>query len=363
MNALLALLAFGAGAVAGILAYRWRVRARAAAESQSGSLGGLPPGTAVGSTESLESVAFSVCEAARQATGRKTAIVLRDWTGQFAEILSVSHGTDRRLLGSRVTPESAAGRAFLGDVPIVGLDGRELFGQLRADRRRQDEGGTAFPLHDHQRQVIGSLVVLGRWDEVDSQGRARLMEALASGGPRVAAAAAVRAAELKAMTDELTGLWNRRALDAAMRVSDQDPCALALLDLDHFKNLNDTYGHTAGDAALRHVAAVLRRVLRGDDLAARVGGEEFALWFPNTERARATEVAERVRSAVAASRLQWAGAELTLTCSLGVATKPDIVRQTANLYAAADAALYAAKEAGRNRVQIALAAEPRAPAR
>jgi PleD family two-component response regulator len=67
-----------------------------------------------------------------------------------------------------------------------------------------------------------------------------------------------------------------------------------------------------------------------------------------------------VRSALAASRLQWAGAELTLTCSLGVATKPDIVRQTGNLYAAADAALYAAKEAGRDRVQLALAADPRA---
>lgn len=365
MNALSVLLGFAAGVVAGVVTYRWRSRAAAGASPEEGTsgLGGLPPGAAVGSTESLESVAFSVCEAARQATGRKTAIVLRDGTGRFAEIVSVSHGTDRRLLGSRVTPESAAGRAFLGDVPIVGLDGRELFGQLRADRRRHDESGTALPLHDHQRQVIGSLVVFGRWDDVDSEARARLMEALASGGPRLAAAAAVRAAELKAMTDDLTGLWNRRALDAAIRVSDHDPCALALLDLDRFKDLNDTYGHTAGDAALRHVAAVLRRVLRGDDMAARVGGEEFALWLPNTERARAMEVAERVRSAVAASSLQWAGAEVQITCSVGVATKPDIVQQAANLYAAADAALYAAKEAGRNRVQLALAADSRTRAR
>jgi diguanylate cyclase (GGDEF)-like protein len=308
----------------------------------------------VGSSESLESVAFSVCEAARQATGRKSAVVLRDPSSRYAEIASVSHGGDRRLMGSRINPESAAGKACMSDVPIGGATGQELFGQLRSDRRRQDEAGTAFPLR-HNAQPVGALIVFGRWDEVDADGRARLMEVASRSGPRLGGAVAARAAELQALTDELTGLWNRRALDGAMRASDAGPCTLLLVGVDGFKAVHDQYGSTAGDAALRHVATVLKRVLRGDDVAARVGGEGFALWLPGTPRERAMEVAERVRKAVAGAKLQWAGSELELTCSIGVATKPEVVEHTAKLYAAADAALHRAREAGRNRVQIASA--------
>jgi diguanylate cyclase (GGDEF)-like protein len=167
-------------------------------------------------------------------------------------------------------------------------------------------------------------------------------------------AAAIRAAETRARTDELTGLWNRRALDRTMQVDQSAECALLLVDLDHFKKLNDSLGHAAGDAALRHVARILRSTLREQDLAARVGGEEFALWLPNTSIERAREVAERVRQGVAAAKLYWAGAELSIACSVGVAAKPATVGQTANLYTAADAALYRAKEGGRNRVEVAL---------
>jgi len=308
---------------------------------------------AVAAPEALESVAFAVCEAARAASDCASAVILRDPGTQSATIVAVSHGADRRLVHSPVAPDSVVGRACIGDVPIVGMSGKELFGQLRADRRRRDEQGVAFPLHDG-RQSVGALVVFGRPDQLGGAVQQRLMTIAEESGPRLAVAAALRAAETRARTDELTGLWNRRALDRTMQLDPSAECALLLVDLDHFKKLNDSLGHAAGDAALRHVARVLRGALREQDLAARVGGEEFALWLPDTPLERAREVAERIRQAVGRAKLYWAGAELSLACSIGVAAKPATVAQTANLYTAADAALYRAKESGRNRVEVAL---------
>jgi diguanylate cyclase (GGDEF)-like protein len=304
--------------------------------------------------EALESVAFSVCEAAHAASECPAAVVMRDSGGQTAAIVAVSRGGDRRLVRAAVNPDSVAGRACMGDVPIVGMTGKELFGQLRADRRRQEEHGVAFPLRDGH-QGVGALVVFGRADQLAGAVQQRLVSLAEESGPRLAMAAALRAAETRAQTDELTGLWNRRALDRMMQADQSVECALLLVDLDHFKKLNDSFGHAAGDAGLRHVARILRGALREQDLAARVGGEEFALWLPNTPLERARDVAERVRQAVAASKVYWAGAELSIACSVGVAARPATVGQTANLYTAADAALYRAKENGRNRVEVALA--------
>ncbi len=303
--------------------------------------------------EALESVAYTVCEVARAACDCPTAVVLREPSTQAAVIVAVSHGADRRLIRAPVAPDSVAGRACLGDVPIVGMSGKELFGQLRADRRRRDERGVAYPLHDG-RQGVGALVVFADPAQLSGAVQGRLVALAEENGPRIAIAAAIRAAETRAQTDELTGLWNRRALDRAMQSDQSTECALLLVDLDHFKKLNDSFGHTAGDAALRHVARVLRATLREHDLAARVGGEEFACWLPNTTLERAREVAERARQAIGRTKLYWAGAELAIACSVGVAAKPATVGQTPNLYAAADAALYRAKEGGRNRVEVAL---------
>jgi diguanylate cyclase (GGDEF)-like protein len=303
--------------------------------------------------EALESVAFAICESARSACDRPAVLVLREVGSQAATIVAVSQGADRRLLRSPVAPDSVAGRASMGDVPIAGASGTELFGPMRTDRRRRDAQGIAYPLHDG-RQAVGALVVFGVPDQLGDAVQERLVSLAEESGPRLAVAAAIRAAETRAQTDELTGLWNRRALDRAMQTDPSAECALLLVDLDDFKKLNDSFGHTAGDAALRHVARVLRATLREEDLAARVGGEEFACWLPSTPLDRAREVAERVRQSVGAARLYWAGAELTIACSVGVAARPETVSQTANLYAAADAALYRAKEGGRNRVEVAL---------
>lgn len=161
--------------------------------------------------------------------------------------------------------------------------------------------------------------------------------------------------------DALTGLPNRVLLRQELNrrlnsVERGESLAVFCLDLDYFKQVNDTYGHVAGDGALRHVADVLRRVVRVPDLAARMGGEEFGLWLPEASLAAAREVAERVRASVEASPFHWEGQEIRLTCSVGVAAVPDTTSAVANLYPSADAALYRAKAGGRNRVEAAPAA-------
>ena len=156
------------------------------------------------------------------------------------------------------------------------------------------------------------------------------------------------------MTDDLTGLPNRRALERAMGSQGAgDPCSLVIIDLDHFKQVNDTLGHAAGDAALQHVSRIFKSGLRDIDLAARIGGEEFALWLPGTNLEAAGEVAERARRNAESTPWEWAGSEMKISCSLGVASVPETVTQVANLYTTADAALYRAKGAGRNRVELA----------
>jgi diguanylate cyclase len=171
-----------------------------------------------------------------------------------------------------------------------------------------------------------------------------------------------------AIHDALTGLHNRRAfnesLDRAVAREDRQGghFALLLLDIDRFKRLNDTYGHPAGDAVLRHTAQLLKHHLRKSDLAARFGGEEFAVILASTEGGGALHLAEKVRGEVEQGRLVFDGARLGVTVSVGVAVWPEDGRDPAALVAAADRALYAAKEGGRNRVVAAAAMVPAATA-
>ena len=135
-----------------------------------------------------------------------------------------------------------------------------------------------------------------------------------------------------------------------MATGDTSHSALVMLDLDHFKRVNDTLGHPAGDAALRHLAKLLRTALRGGDVAARIGGEEFAVWLPGADLALGLEVAERLRALVAERPFRFGGAEHPLSISCGVSACPVPIPQPDNLMATADAALYQAKREGRNRV-------------
>lgn len=156
-----------------------------------------------------------------------------------------------------------------------------------------------------------------------------------------------------ALTDPLTGLANRRAFDAALEREVQAslatgrPLSLVTLDLDHFKAVNDTHGHDAGDRVLIGLAALLRAQVRSGDLPARWGGEEFAWLLPGAPAGAAGTTAERLRLAVAAHDFGCG----PLTVSLGVATlRPG--ESGAALFARADAALYRAKQSGRNRAEV-----------
>ncbi|MBI4421687.1 MAG: GGDEF domain-containing protein [Gemmatimonadetes bacterium] len=304
--------------------------------------------------DSVESLSVALCEAVRSMTDHPAAVVLRDPITQAASVVAVSKTSDNRLLGARVTADSSAGRASMGDLPLAGANLEELLGLPPGDRRRRGEAGVAYPLHTG-RQAVGALVVFG-----SPEGLAAVQERVAAltteVTPHIARAAAVRAAEARALTDELTGLPNRRALDRVLGQKPEGPVSMLMVDLDHFKRLNDGFGHAAGDAALKHMAHIFGRSLREGDVAARYGGEEFALVLRGAGKVTASEVAERVRRATAESRLNWAGAELNLSCSIGIASYPDPIRDVANLAAASDAALLRAKEGGRNRVEVASAA-------
>ncbi|WP_369925398.1 diguanylate cyclase [Xanthomonas sp. NCPPB 2632] len=142
----------------------------------------------------------------------------------------------------------------------------------------------------------------------------------------------------------------KRSLDTLKRRS-VNGCFLAL-DLDHFKVVNDTHGHTVGDAALRHVVTVCKSQLRSTDLFGRLGGEEFGIFLPGTTRERGSAIAERIRLAIDASPLTSEGAIVLLSTSIGVACTDTIGYDPKRLSRAADDALYRAKREGRNRVVV-----------
>jgi two-component system cell cycle response regulator len=161
-------------------------------------------------------------------------------------------------------------------------------------------------------------------------------------------------------TDPLTELHNRRHMMTTMEVEFDrsqragSPVAFLMIDLDHFKRVNDTYGHQQGDIVLKKTSKEIQRQLRQYDSAARFGGEEFALLFPETSRDEALLVAERLRQSIASMQFTDSLAELKITASLGVAAMPhNNIHSIEDLIRLADDALYVAKSNGRNRVESA----------
>ncbi len=181
--------------------------------------------------------------------------------------------------------------------------------------------------------------------------RARLAtEQFATAGLR----AALEQQRREALTDPLTGLYNRRAMDQSLgeiwAESGKNPLAILVLDIDYLKRINDTYGHVGGDSAICRVAATLRRCIRGGDLAFRYGGEEFLVLLPNTTLDGAISVAELIRGRIeslhpAAGRKR----RVAFTVSVGVAARKDR-DDPISLIERADCALYQAKHHGRNQV-------------
>jgi diguanylate cyclase (GGDEF)-like protein len=170
-----------------------------------------------------------------------------------------------------------------------------------------------------------------------------------------------------AKQDAMTGALTRRGFFAevereTLRASRYDrPSALIAIDVDHFRTINDRYGHPAGDAVLVSIANACMATMRKSDIFGRTGGEEFALLLPETDAEEAREAAERIRRMIEVTIVQVGGAEVRATVSMGIAPRPSPGETVATWLAEADIALYEAKQFGRNRVVVGKPRQPVAP--
>lgn len=212
------------------------------------------------------------------------------------------------------------------------------------------------PLHTREGFNLGTLCVIDHIPRKVTQRDVSLL--------RDMAALVVDEMELRkrAGTDALTGLYTRRLMDeiAAHEVArarrSGHALSAAMIDIDKFKSINDGFGHPAGDAVLRMIGPACRRALRGTDIIARYGGEEVMLLLPETSLAQTEPVLDRVRREVMAMIVPELGGRWVVTASIGAAEFTPDDAGIADVLARADAALYRAKESGRNRVELALAA-------
>ena len=203
-------------------------------------------------------------------------------------------------------------------------------------------------------EVMGSVLALPD-GTMATEERETMRLSVAQAAPILANLRNLAIAEQRAGTDELTGLANQRSANDAVKrmvadASEGAPLAAIVLDLDHFKQINDLYGHAAGDEVLAAVGAALRTTLRPDDFCSRWGGEEFLLLLPDTDVDGARAAAENLRVAVAGIRV--ASVQREINASLGLALLPVHATDAIGLVRSADRALYAAKAAGRNRVEV-----------
>ena len=233
---------------------------------------------------------------------------------------------------------------------LTGTDGRAT----------RSNASAAVPLLSRGR-VMGTVLLRphrGRaLRRADRRRAALLLEPLAVA---LDAALLVRRARELSVTDDLTHLYNVRYQNAALRREVARarryrlPVSFIFLDLDGFKTVNDRHGHLMGSRALVEVGAVLRAVVREIDVVARFGGDEFTVILPQTGAPGARVIAERLRQRIASTRfLQAHGLSVRLTASFGIATYPEHGRTAEELVARADQAMYAAKDAGRNRIAAA----------
>jgi diguanylate cyclase (GGDEF)-like protein len=205
-------------------------------------------------------------------------------------------------------------------------------------------------------EVIGSVLV-AHAAQPTALSRQRIRETVGQAAPVLGNLRNLAIAELRASTDRLTGLPNQRAVqDTLKRMVAQasrtiTPLTAVLLDLDHFKQINDLYGHDNGDEVLAAVGVAMRLAMRESDFVGRYGGEEFLMLLPSTDTDGAIQVTEAVRAAIGA--IQVPTVDQHVTASAGVATLPHDAGDSVTLFRAADRALYAAKNAGRDRIHTA----------
>jgi diguanylate cyclase (GGDEF)-like protein len=274
---------------------------------------------------------------------------LRDVISRFGEALGATHDADqlmRLIVEATIEATNASGGVLVGTSGELVKAGNPDKGAERIEVPLQ-AGDINF----------GSLMLFG--DGFEDEDRMTAVSLASHAVVALDNARLHRIVERQALVDGLTGLANRRqceetlAAELARVERFGGPLSVAVADLDGFKDVNDRYGHPAGDAVLREFATLLQETLRDVDLAGRWGGEEFMLILPGTDLAGGARVAERIRVALAGRIvLSVEGTPIPVTASFGVAATPQ-AKTASELFAAADAALYEAKRAGKNRVETA----------
>lgn len=338
--------------------------ARSARRYQRGAQHLLEAVERIQSNLDLEPLAAEICSTAALLTpASRTSFIL--WTPDEArgQVYATTPGHPVPV-GLVVGKESLAGEACAENqrFAIQHLSrmaaARPLYGTGEPERRVASIG--IIPVQ-RDRRTLGAIVVEGDAPAQISSAETEALHPLAT----VVAVALEHALQYsqaweRASRDALTGLWNRRSFEERLQqlLAESDrfghATSLILVDLDQFKMVNDTYGHDAGDAALRRAGQIITNEVRAIDHCARHGGDELAVLLPQTPLNRACEVAERLRSALESQPVRYGDALLPLSSSLGVATYPHSTVTRDGLFAMADRALYSAKSAGRNCVRAAL---------
>ncbi|MFI5239823.1 MAG: diguanylate cyclase [Gemmatimonadales bacterium] len=309
---------------------------------------------------SIGDLGASLCTAASHMMRTKRVALVRWNSTQAAGEVAYAIRGHPVPTGSVVTPDSQVGAACVGDYPVLIEDARDRtrgFVVFGGDEEQHPLGALAIiPLRGID-GVIGALVTENDVPIPISPTCAKNLRLLG-----VMAAHALETVweieeiNRRARTDALTGLANRQQFEERLSRIVMETnrfggsCTLVMIDIDRFKQVNDTYGHQAGDEVLKRVSLVLQQEIRNVDLCARYGGEEMALLLPQTDLAGGCQLAERLRIAVGDRPFVIGGREIRVTISLGVATYPEGARDRDELFSAADRALYGAKRAGRNQV-------------
>jgi diguanylate cyclase (GGDEF)-like protein len=308
-----------------------------------------------------DGLARAFCETALDVSGARAASLVR-WSSD-ADLGELVYATDTTGLrsasplegGSLVAEACRSGKLQVLEDSRAATAERGLYG---VPRTIAEPGSVAIVPLVKDARTLGALVLEAADPKALTLEEARNLTVL---GAVVTSSLELvwQFAEVdkRARTDPLTGLWNRhhfgeqlqRTLNEADRYG--TPVSLVLVDIDHFKRVNDTWGHEAGDSVLKQVARILQDGVRSVDICVRYGGEEIALLLAQTDSEHAVEVAERLRTRICAQPLRHGLADITVTASFGVATYPETVKVRDQLFPASDKALYIAKHEGRNRVR------------